>query len=94
MGCCSWNPPCYLDGAAGYGTPPYHPLCRGILVPTGSVTDTIEPLQLSLPLALDATQQALAPSAVSEDDALEEEATTLTQDDPLTPEGWLNAAKW
>lgn len=28
--------------AEGYGSPPFHPMCRGILVEAGSVTETIE----------------------------------------------------
>lgn len=32
--------------AKGYGTPPYHPLCRGLTVPTGSVSETITPTPL------------------------------------------------
>lgn len=27
--------------AAGYGSPPYHPLCRGVLVMTGTITEQI-----------------------------------------------------
>ncbi len=35
--------------AAGFDTPPYHPVCRCILVPAGSVTETVAPEQMELP---------------------------------------------
>jgi len=61
----------------GWDTPPYHPLCRGVLVRSGSITQ-VEPVQVpSMPRAGDQALFNVNQSVEQFKDSMEENLTTL-----------------